>query len=272
MENAKVKPSLIGIFDSGVGGLSVWRELVKIVPDNPMLYISDSAYCPYGPRSQEEIIERAKKITDFFISKGVSLIVIACNTATAASIDTLRKCYDIPFVGMEPAVKPAALHSKSGVIGVLATKGTFNGKLYHRTLERFATDITVIERIGTGLVEMVESGDIDSENTRTLLRKYIDPMIAGNADHIVLGCTHYPFLHDVIQEIAGKDIVIVDPAPAVAQQALNMLSRYGSISDEKIDPPLQTRFYSTGSTDNLERLAKSIVPSIPEDHFTRLTI
>lgn len=272
MEDTKGKSPLIGIFDSGVGGLSVWKELIKIVPDNPILYLSDSAYCPYGPRSQEEIIARAKAITEFLISKGVTLIVIACNTATAAAIDTLRKSYKVPFIGMEPAVKPAALHSKSGVIGVLATQGTFKGKLYHRTLEHFASDINVIEKIGTGLVELVESGETNSEKTKELLKRYIDPMIAGKADHIVLGCTHYPFLLDAIKEIAGEEVVIVDPSPAVAQHTLDILAQNGSVSDEKIDSSLQTTFYSTGSIDNLARMAKSILPSIPDDHFKQICI
>ena len=267
--NIKGRSSVIGIFDSCVGGLSVWNELIKILPNNPILYLSDSAYCPYGHRSQEEIISRAKAITEFLISKGASLIVIACNTATAAAIDTLRESYEIPFIGMEPAVKPAALHSKSGVIGVLATQGTFKGKLYHRTLDRFASDIKVVEMIGTGLVELVEAGETHGAKTRELLKRYIDTMIAGNADHIVLGCTHYPFLLDEIQKIAGEDIVIVDPAPAVAQHTFNTFAQNDLISDEKLDPSRQTLFYSTGSIENLIKMAKSILPSIPRELFIK---
>ncbi len=260
-------PSIIGIFDSGVGGLSVWKELIKVVPGNPMLYLSDNAYCPYGPRTQEEVIARTKKISDFFISKGAEIIVVACNTATAAAIDALRKNYDVPFIGMEPAVKPAALHSKSGVIGVLATQGTFKGKLYHRTLERFASDVKVIEKIGTGLVELVESGETDTKKTKEFLKQYIDPMVAGKADHIVLGCTHYPFLKNAIQEVAGNDIVIVDPAPAVAHHTFNILVQNGMFSSEHIDPSIQTKFYSTGISDNLVRMVKSIIPSVPKENF-----
>ncbi|MEN6619913.1 MAG: glutamate racemase [Rikenellaceae bacterium] len=267
MENIKGRESIVGIFDSGVGGLSVWKELIGILPNNRFLYFSDNAYCPYGPRSRKEIISRAKSITDFFISNGVSLIVVACNTATAAAIDTLRRCYDIPFIGMEPAIKPAALHSKSGVIGVLATKGTFNGKLYHRTLERFASDINVIERTGTGLVEQVEAGEINFPKTRELLKRYINPMIEGGADHIVLGCTHYPFLLDEIRKIAGENVVIVNPAPAVAQHTYNTLIQYGLVSKDKLHPNRQTLFYSTGPIENLVRIARSILPSIPQEQF-----
>lgn len=272
MEVIKGRKPIVGIFDSGVGGLSVWRELVKILPGNSFLYLSDSAFCPYGPRPQEEVIARAKLITDFFISKGVSLIVVACNTATAAAIDSLRESYELPFIGMEPAVKPAALHSKSGVIGVLATQGTFNGKLYHKTLERFASDISVIEKAGTGLVELVEAGLINDKKTSDLLKFYIEPMIAGGADHIVLGCTHYPFLKEEIQKITGNDIIVVDPAPAVAQHTYNTMMQLGLVSREKLDPLRQTIFYSTGPDENLKRVAGSILPSIPLEQFIENSI
>ena len=258
---------LIAIFDSGVGGLSVWRELIAILPDYHFIYLADNAYCPYGPRPQEEVIARTSLITDFFISQGASLIVIACNTATAAAIDSLRMSYDIPFIAMEPAVKTAALHSKSGVIGVLATLGTFNGKLYHRTLERFASDIKVIEKAGTGLVELVEAGETSSTQARDLLKHYIEPMLKEGADHIVLGCTHYPFLTDEIRKITGDDVVIVDPAPAVALHTYNTLQQHGVVSEEKPDTLTQTIFYSTGPKENLMRVAKSILNAIPDEQF-----
>lgn len=272
MQDNKGSKTIIGIFDSGVGGLSVWKELIRILPNNPFIYVSDSAYCPYGFRSQNEIISRAKSISEFLISNGVSLIVVACNTATAAAIERLREDYDIPFIGMEPAVKPAALHSKSGTIGVLATQGTLMGKLYHRTLDRFASDINVIEQVGTGLVELVEAGEIHGAKTRELLKKYIDPMTAANADHIVLGCTHYPFLSEEIKKIAGENVVIVDPAPAVALHTFNILSQYDLISDEIMDNSRQTTFYSTSTTKNLVMMAKSILPTIPQDLFIQKNI
>ena len=168
---------MIGLFDSGVGGLSVWREMVKVLPNERYLYVSDSGHCPYGPKSKEEIIARAVAITDFLISHGAEIIVVACNTATAAAIEYLRRHYSIPFVGMEPAVKPAALSTRTGVIGVLATKGTFKGELYLRTLHKFASNAKVIEQVGEGLVELVESGDINSDNARQLISRYVVPML-----------------------------------------------------------------------------------------------
>ncbi|MFA5850300.1 MAG: glutamate racemase [Bacteroidales bacterium] len=267
MKICKAGKPLIAIFDSGVGGLSVWRELTAILPDFHFIYLADNAYCPYGPRPQEEVIARTSLITDFFISQGAILIVVACNTATAAAIDSLRLNYDIPFIGMEPAVKTAALHSKSGVIGVLATLGTFNGKLYHRTLERFASDIKVIEKAGTGLVELVEAGKTSVPETIDLLKLYIEPMLKEGADHIVLGCTHYPFLTDEIRKITGDHVVIVDPAPAVALHTYNTLQQHGVVSEEKPDPLTQTIFYSTGPKENLMRVAKSILNAIPDEQF-----
>ena len=261
------KKATIGIFDSGVGGLSVWRELVKILPYNNFIYFSDSAYCPYGPRPQEEVIKRACKITDFLISQGADIIVVACNTATAAAIETLREKYTLSFVGMEPAVKPAALHSKTGVIGVLATKGTFKGKLYSRTLQKFASDLRVVEQVGYGLVELVEAGKTSEEETSKILRQYILPMIALGADHIVLGCTHYPFLRDEIQKIAGDNVIIVDPAPAVARHTFDLLSEKNLIGKEQTDSLHQTVFYSTGNIENLVRMARRIQQSLPGECF-----
>ncbi len=271
-----MKGGSVGIFDSGVGGLSVWKELIKLLPAEKFLYFSDSAFCPYGPKGQEEITKRAFKITDFFLGRGVKLIVVACNTATAASIEALREKYDIPFIGMEPAVKPAALHSRSGVIGVLATQGTFRGKLYNRTLERFASDIKVIERVGEGLVEMVESGERNSSHTEKLLRRYIEPMVAEKADHIVLGCTHYPFLEDLIKKIAGPEVSIVNPAPAVALHTQHILSERGLLrdADEQTESNIvnNTIFYSSGEYSVLKGLASSILEGIPEENFNNQTI
>jgi glutamate racemase len=216
---------MIGVFDSGVGGLSVWNEIVKILPEEEIIYFGDSAYCPYGRKSKKEIILRVTKIVDFLIEKGCGLIVVACNTVTAAAIDYLRKSYDIPFVGMEPALKPAVLNSKTGVVGVLATHGTLKGELYHRTLHKYASDTKVLEQAGDGLVELVESGEINSAKGETLLRRYIVPMIEQNADHIVLGCTHYPFLINQIEHIVGHGVTIVNPAPAVAKHTVEILNQ-----------------------------------------------
>ncbi|MBQ5935671.1 MAG: glutamate racemase [Bacteroidales bacterium] len=234
---------MIGVYDSGVGGLSVWRELVKLMPDEDYVYFSDAAYCPYGPKDPAFIVERASAVTDFFLEKGCELIVVACNTATAAAISHLRAHYAIPFVGMEPAIKPAILRSRSGVVGVLATAGTFKGKLYLSTLARFAGDVKVIERVGEGLVETVEKGILDGPEVEALVRRCIDPMLEAGADHIVLGCTHYPFLQPVIERLAGDSVTVVNPAPAVARQAKRLL---GKIKDPKQEQSIgSTEFHSS---------------------------
>ncbi len=224
---------MIGVFDSGVGGLSVWRELYKEFPGETYLYVSDSGYCPYGPKSKEEIIQRAKSITDYLISEGAEIVVVACNTATAAAIEYLRGHYNIPFVGMEPAVKPAAINTKTGAIGVLATKGTFKGELYLRTLHKFASNAKVLEQVGEGLVELVESGNTDSPQAREVMGRYILPMLEENVDHIVLGCTHYPFLEKVIKEFVGDNVQIVNPAPAIARRVGEVLEQRRRILDSK---------------------------------------
>lgn len=214
---------MIGIFDSGVGGLSVFKEIYTQLPDNKYIYVSDNGYCPYGPRPREEVISRAVSITEYLISKGAQLIVVACNTATAAAIDYLRQNYSIPFVGMEPAIKPAAIHSRSAVVGVLATRGTFKGELYLKTSSKFAANVEVLEQVGEGLVELVESGETHSQKAYSLLSKYLTPMIEKGADHLVLGCTHYPFLTDVIKDIVGDKMQIINPAPAIAKRVEEIL-------------------------------------------------
>lgn len=216
---------MIGVYDSGVGGLSVWKELRALMPGEDYVYFSDAAYCPYGPKDPAFIVERACAVTDFLLKKGCKLIVVACNTATAAAITHLRAHYDIPFVGMEPAIKPAILNSRSGVVGVLATAGTFKGKLYLRTLARFSGEVKVIERVGEGLVETVEKGILDGPGVEDLVGRCIAPMLEAGADHIVLGCTHYPFLTPVIERLAGPSVTVVNPAPAVARQAQRVLKK-----------------------------------------------
>ena len=231
---------MIGVYDSGVGGLSVWRELVKLMPDEDYVYFSDAAHCPYGPKDPSFIVERACAVTDFFLEKGCNLVVVACNTATAAAISHLRSHYDIPFVGMEPAIKPAILHSKSGVVGVLATAGTFKGKLYLNTLARFSGDVKVIQRVGEGLVETVEKGILDGPEVEAMIHRCIDPMLEAGADHIVLGCTHYPFLQPVIERLAGPSVTVVNPAPAVARQARRLLNKKNEPTQKG-----STEFYSS---------------------------
>ncbi|MBO4692495.1 MAG: glutamate racemase [Bacteroidales bacterium] len=218
---------MIGIFDSGAGGLSVWKELITIMPSEDYYYISDAEYCPYGPKCKEIVEKRAETISSYLINKGAEIIVVACNTATAAAISHLRQTFDTPFVGMEPAVKPAAQQTKSGVIGVLATQGTFKGELYHSTSEKYAKNkqVKIIEKVGEGLVELVEQGKTQTPEAEALVRKYVESMIEEGADCVVLGCTHYPFLTPVIEKVAANRLKIINPAPAVAKRAKEVLAK-----------------------------------------------
>ncbi len=246
---------MIGVYDSGGGGLSVLKELIREMPGEDYDYFSDGANCPYGPKPPQEIILRARTVTEDFLRRGTEMVVVACNTATAAAIADLRARYLIPFIGMEPAIKPAALHSASGVVGVLATAGTFKGRLYLSTLARFASDVKVIEQVGTGLVEAVERGDFDSPQLIALLRSYIEPMVAAGADHIVLGCTHYPFLEDAIRRIAGAGVTIVNPAPAVARHARKVLATLRAPRTEGCG---SRTFRSSGDDTVLRQLASTL--------------
>lgn len=219
--------------DSGVGGLSVYREIVKALPDQHYVYFSDNANCPYGDKSQDFITERCREITRMFISKGAEAVVIACNTATAAAIAALRAEFDIPFVGMEPAVKPAALGTASGVIGVLATAGTLKASKYLHTRGRFEDGVTIVEHVGAGFVELVESGNLVGPEAEDTVSRSLSPLLEAGADTIVLGCTHYPFLLPVLQKIAGPGIRFIDPAPAVARRLVAVMSEAGiSLLDE----------------------------------------
>lgn len=234
----------IGMFDSGLGGLSVWREVVKLLPNESVIYFADSANCPYGPRPEEDIRKLSEKSINFLLSKGCKLIVVACNTATSAAITYLRKKFNVPFIGMVPAVKPAALHTKTNNIGILATKGTLNSKLFKETKKRFAENVNVHLQVGYGLVELVEKGLHESPQAEEVLRQYIEPMLANNADHIVLGCTHYPFLSKLIRRIAGDDVTIIDPAPAVALQTKRQLEENDLSASPQATPHYS--FFTTG--------------------------
>lgn len=267
---------MIGVFDSGAGGLSVWKELVKIMPSEDYFYISDAAYCPYGRKSKEMILERASAITRFLIERGAEIIVVACNTATAAAIDGLRQSFDIPFVGMEPAVKPAAALTKTGVIGVLATHGTLQGSLYKATSEKYARrkEVKIIEEVGDGLVELVEGGDTQSPEAEALVKKYIDPMIEAGADCVVLGCTHYPFLEPIIRKVSSDKLIVINPAPAVAKRARQLLEKVrrngvgGRVAKDKLTSQSKIVIATTGSnTDTLQNLAESVIRQIAEERL-----
>lgn len=255
---------MIGIFDSGSGGLSVFREIARLLPGERYIYYADSAHCPYGEKTQEYIIERARHITGFLISKGCDVIVIACNTATAAAISTLRREFSIPFIGMEPAVKPAALSTRSGVIGVLATAGTLKASKYLDTRDRFTDKVRVIEHVGQGFVELVESGDLHSPHALHVVKASVEPLTAAGADVIVLGCTHYPFLIDLIREAAGPGVEVIDPAPAAARHLLHVMEEYSLFRNDSRktntgDPKdADITLYSSGDLSALERIIKLV--------------
>lgn len=214
----------IGIFDSGSGGLSVYRELVKLLPQEQYRYYADNAHCPYGEKSPLYIQRRARFITERFLDWKADIVVVACNTATAAAVATLRKEYpDVPFVGMEPAVKPAALGTQTGVIGVLATAGTLKGSKYLKTRGLYEADVRIVEHVGQGFVELVERGVLDGPEAEATVRASLQPLLDAGADRIVLGCTHYPFLKPVIERLSGPGVQVIDPAPAVARQTLRIL-------------------------------------------------
>ena len=228
---------MIGIFDSGVGGLSVFREIRKLLPEEKYIYFSDNAHCPYGEKSKEYIIGRARTITDFMLQEGADIIVVACNTATAAAIKTLRTEYPISFIGMEPAVKPAAAITRTGVIGVLATAGTLKADKYLSTKGLHAEDVTVVEHIGQGFVELVENGITTGPKAEVIIMESLEPLLDAGADTIVLGCTHYPFLKDTIVKVAasltpGRNVTVIDPAPAVAKHLHEVMEQENIIKRE----------------------------------------
>ena len=224
---------MIGIFDSGIGGLSVFREIRKLLPEQGYIYYSDRAHCPYGEKSKEYIIDRARSITRRLMGMGAEIVVVACNTATAAAISTLRKEFPIKFIGMEPAIKPAAALTKTGVVGVLATAGTLKAEKYLDTREKWAQSITVVEHIGEGFVELVEKGQTSGAEAEAVVQNSLVPLLEAGADTIVLGCTHYPFLADTIKKVAaahgadGNSFHLIDPAPAVARHLLEVMEAEG---------------------------------------------
>lgn len=246
----------IGIFDSGVGGMSVWKELIQKLPSENVIYYADSANCPYGTKQKDEIISLAVKAVEILIKKDCKLIIAACNTATAAAIDFLRANYDIPLIGMEPAVKPAALNSKTKSIAVLATEGTFNGRLYLETSEKFAKDVELNIVVGDKLVDIVENGLINKNETEIHIRELVKPLIDKKIDHLVLGCTHYPFLIPILKKVLPGNVNIIDPAPAVVKQVKRILEINHLLN--KNNDNSKYEFYSSGETNVLERLIYEI--------------
>ena len=244
----------IGIFDSGEGGLSVLREIARLLPDEKYIYYSDNAHCPYGEKPAEYIMDRSRKITGLLLSKGAQIIVVACNTATAAAISVLREEYSdrsnpavrervlaltggkadhVMFIGMEPAVKPAALGTRTGVIGVLATAGTLKGSKYLTTKGNYEEGCRIVEHVGKGFVELVEKGLLCGEEAEITVAESLTPLLKEGADTIVLGCTHYPFLLDTMKKIAGNGVKFIDPAPAVARHLIYVMVQEGILAEGK---------------------------------------
>ena len=245
--------SPIGIFDSGVGGISVLRALRQQIPDESVLYFGDQRHIPYGPRAMEQIREFSEAITRFLLEQGAKIIVVACNTASAAALQYLREIFpEVPFVGMEPAVKPAAEHTHTGKVGVLATPATFQGALYASVVERFANGVELFQDTCPGLVQQIEQGNLEGPEARRILEAALQPMLEKDIDTVVLGCTHYPFVIPLIQEIVGENVRVIDPAPAVARQTGRLLEaramRNGSGAKSEV------KLYTSGDPETLRSL------------------
>jgi glutamate racemase len=249
--------SPIGIFDSGVGGLSVLRAIRAQMPEESVVYFGDQGHIPYGPRPMEQIRDFCEAITEFLLEKDAKIIVVACNTASAAALKYLRERFpDVQFVGMEPAVKPAAEQTSTGKVGVLATPATFQGALYASVVERFANGVELFQNTCNGLVQEIERGNLNGDATRKILEDALSPMLENNIDTVVLGCTHYPFVIPLVQEIVGEKVRVIDPAPAVAKQ-VNRLLEAGGIKS-LLSARGEVRFYTSGEPAAL----KSILPKL----------
>jgi len=260
----------LAVFDSGVGGLSVLREIRAQFPQEDIIYLADQAHVPYGSRQLDQVRSFSEGITSYFVEdtagtdagRRAKLVVVACNTASAAALRYLRQMFpEVPFVGMEPAMKPAAEHTNTGVVGVLATPATFQGALYASVVERFANSVTVLQDTCPGLVAQIERGILDGDETRAILERALMPMIAQGIDMVVLGCTHYPFVIPLIQEIVGPQVRVIDPAPAVARQVGRMLDAHGlrRLSGERLVQGSAIRYLTTGDPASIESLLPRFV-------------
>lgn len=254
-----IDPSLaVGVFDSGVGGLSVLTEIRRELPCENILYLADTKHMPYGSRPLSEVRAFSQSIVEFFLNKGVKLVVVACNTASAASLKYLREIYPlVPFVGMEPAVKPAAAHSRSGKVGVLATQATFQGELFESVVERFAKDVEVFETPCPGLAEYIEHVPDNTDGLEQLLRQWIDPLLEQGIDSLVLGCTHYPLVKEAIQRVAGESITIFDPSNAIARRVRQVLGDNGGLAETTENGV--TEYYTTGDINAFRGVVEKIL-------------
>jgi glutamate racemase len=243
----------IGIFDSGVGGLSVLRAVRRELPHESLIFLGDQGHVPYGSRPKSQILDYAFGITHFLQEQGAKLIVVACNTASAVALHDLRKAFpEVPFVGMEPAVKPAAERTHTGKVGVLATPTTFAGELYASVVERFAQDVQLFQSTCPGLVEQIEAGDLDGPQTRAILEAALNPMLAEGIDTVVMGCTHYPFVIPLIEQITGPGVRTIDPAPAIARQVRRVLSERDLLNASPV--PGEVRYFTSGDPAAMQAL------------------
>lgn len=234
----------IGIFDSGIGGTSIFKEIKCLLPQEHSIYLADSFNAPYGNKTQEEIIELSIKNTDLLIQKNCKLIVVACNTATTNAIKVLRATYNLPFIGIEPAIKPAALGTQTKAIGILATKGTLSSELFHKTTDLYSNGIKVIEQVGEGIVKLIEAGKTNSEEMKSLLNLYLKPMLQADIDYLVLGCTHYPYLIPLLLDILPKHVKIIDSGEAVARQTKLVLEQHQLLNTQSAIA--NNEFYTNG--------------------------
>jgi glutamate racemase len=249
------KTQPIGIFDSGVGGTSIWKEIHKLLPNENTIYLADSKHAPYGQKSKDEILGLSIKNTEKLLALGAKLIVVACNTATTNAIQELRASYDVPFVGIEPAIKPAALQTKTKRIGILATKGTLSSELFSKTSELYTRHIQTIEVVGEGLVPLIENNAIDSDEMHQLLTKYLDPMRKANIDYLVLGCSHYPYLIPKLKTLLPENVIIIDSGEAVAKQTKALLEKEKLLNGSHAS---FYHFYSNLKIETLEHLLKTL--------------
>ena len=253
----------IGIFDSGAGGLSIWKEITTLLPDESTVYVSDAKYAPYGTKGEEAILNRSKINTELLLKKGAKAIVVACNTATTNAISHLRAQYKIPFIGIEPAIKPAAFKTKTNAIGILATKGTLSSTLFHETSKRYTSNLKVVEQEGNGIVELIEAGALFSEEMEQLLKAYLKPMLEATIDNLVLGCTHYHFLIPVLKKLLPEGITIIESGPAVAKQTKAILEKYNLLNSSQ--QSVNYSFFTNGSTGvmaNLMNLEKRTIKKL----------
>ncbi|MDB2606796.1 glutamate racemase [Zobellia sp.] len=250
----------IGVFDSGVGGTSIWKEIQKLLPSENTIYLADSKNAPYGEKSQKEILQLSIKNTELLIEKGCKIIVVACNTATTNAIAYLREHYDVPFIGIEPAIKPAALLSESKTVGVLATKGTLSSSLFYSTSMNHANGIKILEQEGTGLVSLIESGKINAMETLELLKKYVAPMLEEGMDHLVLGCTHYPYLIPTLRRILPAHVQIIDSGEAVARQVRAILEKNTLLNTSTATPEHQ--LYTNINPEVLQNFTEGVAANL----------